>query len=106
MQQKEDILYEMQEIKKIKPKSPRNKSPKSPRDKKKIKHHKKKKHKTNPYIDNDLMNELKLENGHNNNIDPKYIMFRNFLFGRIGLPQYLEEFQRARFSNICKMTDL
>merc|ERR1712024_423182 len=56
--------------------------------------------------DNDLMNELKVENGHNNNIDPKYIMFRNFLFGRIGLPQYLEEFQRARFSNICKMTDL
>eukprot|EP01084_Bolivina_argentea_P212974 361892_1 len=39
-------------------------------------------------------------------MDPKYISFRNFLYGRIGLSQYLNEFKNSKYSNICKMSDL
>ena len=119
MQEKEELLYQIQEIKKYKSKSPSKSSSKSsskpatPRSKSKSRKHKKKyKHyKTKSDNDDDTQlfnnnNNNKSNNNNNYNFDPKYILFRNFLFGRIGLPQYLNEFQSSKFGNICKMIDL
>lgn len=85
-----------------KPSTPRSHS--KSRKKKKHKHHKAKSEFDN--VDIELLNELKLSNREKTNFDPKYIMFRNFLYGRIGLPQYLNEFQSARLGDICKIIDL